>query len=293
MVYDKGHVVFRTAPKVPSRKYLIFVGGLTDGLMATNYVAPLAKAVNKREWTFLQPLISSSYTGYGSQSLALDCQELSELVRIIRKEQADATIVLMGHSTGCQDAVTYCRRYHQQQMLGAESRINGVILQAPVSDRESMAMKPEEKTKKWLKLATSMIKEGKAEDLMPQESYFIPITAYRYHSLAGKNTDDDLFSSDFTMDELKGKLGCVDVAALVLYSGEDEYVPDYVNRRALVDRMSAATGTSQSLGVLIECADHAASSPEATEKVVDLVSRFLDGYFCDGNPNLVSHQLDQ
>lgn len=56
--------------------------------------------------------------------------------------------------------------------------VRGCILQSPVSDREFLATLPD--TAKHLKLAESMIAEGKKHALMPREaSPEAPITAYR------------------------------------------------------------------------------------------------------------------
>lgn len=74
--------------------------------------------------------------------------------------------------------------------------VKAIILQAPVSDREYMQTLPH--TTRFLELAQSMLQAGKQEELMPRTAFPHPITAYRYHSLAAKGGDDDMFSSDFT-----------------------------------------------------------------------------------------------
>jgi hypothetical protein len=47
------------------RKYCIFVGGLTDGLLACAYVEALAAECEKQAWALVQPVLSSSYKGRG------------------------------------------------------------------------------------------------------------------------------------------------------------------------------------------------------------------------------------
>ena len=59
-------------------KYCVYVGGLTDGLLACRYVDQLAAALDEAGWALVQPVLSSSYTGYGISSLARDAEELSE-----------------------------------------------------------------------------------------------------------------------------------------------------------------------------------------------------------------------
>jgi hypothetical protein len=89
----------------------------------------------------------------------------------------------MGHSTGCQDIMTY--------LLSDPplTPINGVILQAPVSDREAFC-KPQHIEAS--KVAERMVDEGRGEDTLSKEyaeAFSFPgvriryMTAYRCWSL--------------------------------------------------------------------------------------------------------------
>ncbi|KAG6398574.1 hypothetical protein SASPL_140041 [Salvia splendens] len=157
----------------------IFIGGLTDGFLATEYLEPLAIALEKERWSLVQFLFSSSYSGYGISSLKQDAAELDQLISYLINKEDSEGVVLLGHSTGCQ---------------------------APVSDREYRATLPE--TASMIDLASMMINEGRGSELMPREANpDSPITAYRFHSLCAYNGDDDMFSSDFNEDQLKQKLG--------------------------------------------------------------------------------------
>eukprot|EP00468_Gymnochlora_sp_CCMP2014_P001624 CAMPEP_0167742570 /NCGR_PEP_ID=MMETSP0110_2-20121227/1509_1 /TAXON_ID=629695 /ORGANISM="Gymnochlora sp., Strain CCMP2014" /LENGTH=185 /DNA_ID=CAMNT_0007626795 /DNA_START=167 /DNA_END=721 /DNA_ORIENTATION=+ len=176
----------------------------------------------------MQPLIQSSYDGYGHSSVDQDAEDISHLVKAIRKENPKSTVVFMGHSTGCQDAVTYCKKFNCESLS-----LNAVILQAPVSDREAMALESND-VKKWSEIAKKMIAEGNENEFMPRDSHFSPITAYRYNSLSGRMTDDDMFSSDLKDTELKQKLYCVNVPTA------DEYVPESVDVPLLAQRISGA-----------------------------------------------------
>ncbi|WMV10393.1 hypothetical protein MTR67_003778 [Solanum verrucosum] len=51
------------------KQQVIFIGGLTDGFLATDYLEPLAIALDKEKWSLVQFLVSSSYSGYGTSSL--------------------------------------------------------------------------------------------------------------------------------------------------------------------------------------------------------------------------------
>ena len=74
--------------------------------------------------------------------------------------------------------------------------------------------------------------EGKENECMPMGANDgIPITAYRYHSLAGHMTDDDMFSSDLSEEQFQSRLSHVQVPTLLVYSESDQYVPSYVNKK--------------------------------------------------------------
>jgi hypothetical protein len=60
---------------------VVFVAGLTDGFMATPYLAQLQARLASGGWSLVQALLSSSYAGYGHSSLRQDVQELDALVQ--------------------------------------------------------------------------------------------------------------------------------------------------------------------------------------------------------------------
>uniref|UniRef100_A0A7I4DMQ7 Uncharacterized protein n=1 Tax=Physcomitrium patens TaxID=3218 RepID=A0A7I4DMQ7_PHYPA len=183
------------------KQQVVFIGGLTDGFLATDYVEPLAKALEAEKWSLVQPLLTSSYTGFGTSSLKEDAVEIELLLNYLIDQEDSEGFILVGHSTGCQDIVHYLRTGGH-----CTRAVRGAILQAPVSDREFRATLPE--TQPMLELAERMIKEGKGEELMPRDaSPEAPITANRFRSLCAYMGDDDLFSSDFTDAQLKALLG--------------------------------------------------------------------------------------
>lgn len=61
------------------RKYCVYIGGLTDGLLACSYVEALGAALDERGWSLVQPVLSSSYAGFGCSSLQRDADELAPL----------------------------------------------------------------------------------------------------------------------------------------------------------------------------------------------------------------------
>ncbi|XP_020960044.1 UPF0613 protein PB24D3.06c isoform X3 [Arachis ipaensis] len=183
------------------KRQVIFIGGLTDGFLATAYLELLANALDRENWSLVQFLMSSSYSGYGTSSLHQDAKEVDQLINYLINKQDSEGVVLLGHSTGCQDIVHYMRTN-----FACSKAVRAAILQAPVSDREYRATLPE--TASMIDLAAKMISEGRGSELMPREADpCSPITAYRYHSLCAYNGDDDLFSSDLSEDQLRMRLG--------------------------------------------------------------------------------------
>lgn len=250
------------------KQQVVFIGGLTDGFMATEYLEPLAVALDHEKWSLVQILLSSSYTAYGTSSLEQDAMELDQLISyLINKENSDG-VVLLGHSTGCQDIVHYMRTN-----AACSRAVRSAILQAPVSDREYRATLPE--TAAMIDLASKMISEGKRSDLMPREANpDAPITAYRYHSLCAYMGDDDMFSSDLSEDQLKMRLGHMsNIPCQVIYSMADEYVPDYVDKKALVERLCRALGGAEKAE--IELGNHSLSNrvEEAVQAIIDFIKR--------------------
>ncbi|KAJ8767522.1 hypothetical protein K2173_017591 [Erythroxylum novogranatense] len=250
------------------KQQLIFIGGLTDGFLATEYLEPLAIALDKEKWSLVQLLMSSSYGGYGISSLQQDAREIDQLIsHLINKENSEG-VVLLGHSTGCQVIVHYmCTN------AACSRAVRAAILQAPVSDREYRATLPE--TAAMIDLASTMIAEGRGSELMPREAdSFAPITAYRYHSLCAYNGDDDMFSSDLNDDQLKMRLGHMcNTPCQVIFSMADEYVPEYVDKKALVERLSRAMGGAET--VEIQHGNHSLSNrvQEAVQAIMDFVKR--------------------
>lgn len=64
--------------------------------------------------------MSSSYTGFGHCSLKSDCAELDSLLGYLEREEGSDAIGIVGHSTGCQDAVYFAKE--GQNKVGRWSR---------------------------------------------------------------------------------------------------------------------------------------------------------------------------
>lgn len=229
-----------------SSKKCILVCGLGDGLLPVPYTQLLADACREASWSLVQPIISSSYTGFGHGSLRRDCDELQELMLYLIKYRNAQEFCLVGHSTGCQDAIYFLQ--HADKDL--RDRLKVVALQAPVSDREDAAQSHTYEEN--LKLATDLVKKGKGEEMMPRCTFWAPITANRFVDLQEWGGTDDYFSSDFSDEELQERLQHVSskssnssskkhpLKVLVAMSGEDEFVPSTVDSLTLMYRLVAA-----------------------------------------------------
>ena len=242
-------------------------------------------------------------------------------------------IVLMGHSTGCQDVMEYLvgdKREEQEREQKQKQRqekkkeegdgvassmasqrqvsgvIHGAILQAPVSDREGLVRDLAPAVyESSVRMAEEWVAQGRGGDVLPVSAtggFYgagTPISANRWLSLAspGKDGDDDYFSSDLSDGQLQRTFGMLPKAGtdgddvenaggcpvLVLYSGKDEHVPEFVDKEALVKRwvgIMKANGVvvDEENGGILPGAHHSfkLDSEEIMEDLVRRVQRFLE-----------------
>jgi len=74
--------------------------------MSTPYIERLSSELEKNNWSLCQLHMRSSYLGYGTGSLARDFEDIAACSKYLLAN-GKRCIVLMGHSTGCQDSVYY------------------------------------------------------------------------------------------------------------------------------------------------------------------------------------------
>lgn len=228
-------------PGVSRVHTIIFIGGLGDGLLTVPYTTSLAKILPE-SWSLVEVLLGSSYAGWGVSSLDSDVKELSTCVAYFRSLRPRGRIVLLGHSTGCQDVLHY--------LISADNPpgIDGGILQAPVSDREFMDffLSPSI-LDGCVNMAREYIEDGRGDDVLPIKMtgnlFQTPISANRWLSLASPGPDhagqDDYFSSDFDIERMRrtfGKAGSTRTRLSLLCGGSDEYVPPSVDKHALIGK---------------------------------------------------------
>jgi hypothetical protein len=117
-----------------------------------------------------------------------------------------------------------------------------------------------------------------------------PVSARRFLSLASPDSpanpsEDDLFSSDLSDERLKQTFGLIATQGImrskimVLYSGEDEYCPKWVDKEKLLQRWKAATEAGGAFwdaenSAIIAGASHNVKSIGQTE-LVERVLRYV------------------
>jgi len=232
-IYDqkKRLVAFESGP-VSSTQFVVFIGGLTDGFLGLPYLELLNKKLNENNWSLIQLLLSSSYTGYGISSLQQDSEEIDQFLAYFQSNRTIQSLVLCGHSTGSQDILYYLKNPNTIY----KQLVKKIILQGAVSDRDYMSTLPN--YEHYLQVASEKVSTGKGLELMEVDAYNIPITAYRYHSFAGRLADDDMFSNDLTDDELRTLYSHKPIPTLIVNSTADQYVPPFVDMKTLIQRMA-------------------------------------------------------
>lgn len=301
-LYAAGRVAFESPPRLipetaeaPCRTKerhhkCILLGGLSDGLWPVPYTMSLYETaiLPNKEWSLVQPVLSSSYTGFGHGSLDRDTRELDELFDyLVQKEHqqhpkeastGEINLAMIGHSTGCQNAIHYLKHGKHRD------RVKVVALQAPVSDREHAQLEHDYETN--LQIAKALRDEGRPDEMMPRSAFWAPITASRFLDLQEFGGSDDYFSSDFADQELVERLKHVgqlsDRRVLVAFSGADEYVPQTIDTTRLLDRLVGAMNSQCSterpvaIGLHLPRANHNLSlTPEDSETFVQALANLL------------------
>ncbi|KZF19766.1 DUF1749-domain-containing protein [Xylona heveae TC161] len=229
-----------SAPESQPKNTIIFIAGLGDGLLTVPYATKLSQALPPN-YRLAEILLFSSYTGWGISSLQRDAAQISECVAYFKRARPGGKIILMGHSTGCQDTIEYL----VGRNAASYTPIDGAILQASISDREAIEAELKPATlKRGIEIAQKWVAEGKGDDVLPAEatdgSFGSPCTARRWLSLTSPDHDgdDDYFSSDLSDEQLRQTFGKIPASSplCILYSGSDQFVPDFVDKAALVKK---------------------------------------------------------
>ena len=264
---------------------LIFVGGLSDGLLTVPYTPLLVQSLQR--FSVVEILLSSSYSGFGTSDLEQDTRELAQCATYFSELRPKAKIVLMGHSTGCQDIM------HYLTSPGKRPKIDGAIMQAGISDREAFdTLDDPDHIKKGVDLAQRYVKEGKGNDVIPDYLtnmvFAAPVSANRWLSLVSPGPEhageDDYFSSDFDDERLKGTFGAIGKTGtpmLILFSGNDAHVPKTVDKQLLLNRwarhIKEGGGIVDQNTAVIPGASHTLKElGQPTKNIFERINNFLD-----------------
>lgn len=267
---DRSLVAFVSVNKDQTvcRNALILIPGLCDGFMTLRYTKHLSSELMKIGYSLVQVNLSSSFRQYGFSSLKTDAAELAKLVKKIKQIYKFEQICMLGHSTGAQGVVFFVR--HED----TANSIDAIILQGAVSDRDFLAT--ETQTPRMLKEAQALKEDGREDAFLSERVFGAPVTAYRFLSLAGRLTDDDMFSVDLTEEELEPILSPVKIPILLCFSEHDQYVPDVPSQKAVAERMVKSL---KKKSPRVECryftGDHGLSKLEYHEPFVECVCGFL------------------
>ncbi|EME80157.1 uncharacterized protein MYCFIDRAFT_166541, partial [Pseudocercospora fijiensis CIRAD86] len=213
-----------------------------DTLHSVTYPFKIAESLPPA-WTLVTASLSSAGHSWGVSSISKDAEDMAKILEYLQKTRPGGKVVIMGHSTGCQDCMEYIvGKGHEKR-----PNVDGIILQAPVSDREALdqdlpkAMKLEAD-----QLATQMCRERNGNEYIPNRltrAVFgrMAVTARRWLDVSSPGPDhsgaDDYFSSDFGAERLKRTFGQLTpkTPILILYSGSEENVEEGLDKEKLVD----------------------------------------------------------
>lgn len=256
-LYDQNRrlVAFKSGD-MPSKTALVAIGGLTDGLLSLPYIVSLSEACSKANISLFQPLLRSSYNGFGHCSLDTDSEDLSAFLDHLEHAGYE-NVHLLGHSTGCQDILWLLRQR-------SWPFIKKVILQGPVSDADfiqsahgDLILKYEEHCKLY---------KVDEDCNLPFTLFGAPISAYRFRSLAYHGGDDDMFSCEQSnVNDFLPK----DIPLLVVMSGNDQYVPGHVDPEHLLYKFNSCQR------LFLPNADHFINDSDSEQKFITTVIEFI------------------
>lgn len=126
---------------------VFFVAGLTDGPLSKPYLPELSKhftslsshSESSLNVSLIQLTLGSSYLGFGASSLCSDVYEMDMAIETVLAKRLKPSsscarvsselplLFILGHSTGCQDAIHYCKNGYYRAL------IKGIILQGTLA----------------------------------------------------------------------------------------------------------------------------------------------------------------
>ncbi|GJN91118.1 hypothetical protein Rhopal_004136-T1 [Rhodotorula paludigena] len=269
----------------PSDPLVLFVGGLGDTLLSVQYLGALAVALREAGWGLAQANLTSSGMGWGGATVAGDAEEIAKIVRYFL-ERGTSKVVLVGHSTGCQDAIAYLHLASAQSF----PKLAGIILQAPVSDREIDVVT--ELAKKVADEAAALATPPNPTDLAPASCSKLfhskaGVTWQRWRSLAELPDSDDVdvhksedfFSASLSDRRLANVFAPLNCPLSVVLSGDDSSYPSSVkaNLPGLLERFKRAAPQEwwHATSRIIDGGKHDLGGEPQTSEFVGLVVEFV------------------
>ena len=268
-VYDpKWKLVAFESGLLSSSRCLILLGGLTDGLLSLPYVERLSSTLESlsRPHSLIQPLFRSSNLQYGWHTIDHDIEDLKTLIDyLIANRNHLESIILMGHSTGCQDIIHFLRKERKHP------KIHRVILQAPVSDRQYLSQfsSTEDQLNYCLK------NDKDKNEWLPRYLHDPPLTIQRCLSLNQPNSVEDLFSNDLTDEQLESIYGTIETPITWIWSKQDEYVPNDIKDNVESFVQNKLASKSDSTFLLLEEANHAVNNSREQIRMIEHIAQLI------------------
>ncbi|KAF8444221.1 hypothetical protein BGX38DRAFT_1271754 [Terfezia claveryi] len=272
---------------------ILFIGGLGADILSPHYmhkrvVPSIYGDEGLAGWRAAEVAISSSARGWGTGSVERDAEELAKCVYYYKAIRPNGKIIMMGHSTGCQDI------FYMMTRLNPTPPVDGIILQAPVSDREALTPSPPVPPSSPSPPPSSRPAPPPGTPTPPEAALFSPSNSPPRYSAGIRPSlpTADFFSSDFSEDVILkytwGRLKPDKTKVLVLYSEEDEWVPAEIDKEKLVAtwikimKEKGVRVDEKNSGV-VEEASHDLSEVEESvmQDVLGRIKRFL-GWVAEG-----------
>ncbi|KAL2886411.1 UPF0613 protein PB24D3.06c [Ceratocystis lukuohia] len=265
---------------------LVFIAGFGGGPHTMSVARKISEKLTDNPelgYSLFEIRMRSSFESYGSFGMLEDVQDIGALVKYLRMI-GRKKIVLLGHSIGCQDIMTY------NKLKDEFPPVDGFILQGPISDREAfknIIVKPGEmnnylealeyarETAILARVNSNEILDWMPRWLMPEAVRNIPFAIYRFLSLVDVGGDDDFFSPDLSSEDVSRIWKSLTKPAMVLHSGQDEFVPESVDKEGLISEWKAAGPKVSPLSGVIPDANHAVSEAAPAAWFCERIEEFL------------------
>ena len=307
--YQVGYfIINQTNPQqkeIKLTKAIICINGLTGHLYNNQLFNRMTQTI-QNDYLIILTQLRSSGSSFGMVTLQNDVEDLDLILQHLTTIIPSLNeLYLLGHSTGCQDIVKSL-----EMKLHYKYPIKKCILQAPVSDRDSMRGDKdiENEIKRLetlynvnlveivdklnvynsLKQTNNSTNNSENEENekeiyqlkqiieSKQPSQCLYCNEYflmqrRFISLFVRRGEDDYFSEDFTNEEFQQLFSCLTIPCLFIFSLNDQYIPQTQEEyQILIQRMKNA---NENISIQQVYDDHEVS--HSLDVVIDMIIRFI------------------